>query len=296
MKKSLLTLAVVMTAFAAQADWYVTGDNVNGQNWKQGEADARFSEQPDGTFVWEGQVLGDWFKINNGTYDDVIGASKAEGADRVISDGVPFIFTQGADGDIESFDLKDCDKVLNPRIVLNLTAKTVTVTGQFQTYNTESWFIVGINDNWNDNPEKNPMELLPTDNAKVLKTSKFSVIKTEGDFKITSRGWGTQYATYDNENCFVSNDHLTNTLALLTEHPDNHNVHYNLTEGEYTATFNLDTLELTFSASTVSSVVRLPEADTQAPVYYNLQGIRVDNPLHGVFIKRSGIKSIKIVK
>lgn len=35
-------------------------------------------------------------------------------------------------------------------------------------------------------------------------------------------------------------------------------------------------------------------ADTQEAVYYNLQGIKVDNPTNGIFIKKVGNKSIKI--
>lgn len=44
-------------------------------------------------------------------------------------------------------------------------------------------------------------------------------------------------------------------------------------------------------AASVGSV----EADNAPAVYYNLQGVRVDNPTNGVYILRQGSKVAKVV-
>ncbi len=36
------------------------------------------------------------------------------------------------------------------------------------------------------------------------------------------------------------------------------------------------------------------ETATEAPVYFNLQGVRVENPSNGIFIKVSGNKTTKV--
>ena len=40
----------------------------------------------------------------------------------------------------------------------------------------------------------------------------------------------------------------------------------------------------------------IAEASNEAPVYYNLNGIRVENPANGIFIKKCGSKVTKVVK
>ena len=35
-------------------------------------------------------------------------------------------------------------------------------------------------------------------------------------------------------------------------------------------------------------------ADSEAPVYYNLQGVQVSNPENGIFIKKTGNKVTKV--
>ena len=37
------------------------------------------------------------------------------------------------------------------------------------------------------------------------------------------------------------------------------------------------------------------EADNEAPVYYNLQGVRVANPEKGIFIEVKGDKTTKVI-
>lgn len=50
-----------------------------------------------------------------------------------------------------------------------------------------------------------------------------------------------------------------------------------------------------FAASGVESIAADMSADLDAPVeYYNLQGMRVNNPENGIFIRRQGNKAVKV--
>ena len=45
-----------------------------------------------------------------------------------------------------------------------------------------------------------------------------------------------------------------------------------------------------------SASVDSPIVDSEAPVeYYNLQGMRVENPANGIYIRRQGSKATKVV-
>ncbi len=51
-----------------------------------------------------------------------------------------------------------------------------------------------------------------------------------------------------------------------------------------------------YAKSETDGVLSVEAADNAAPVeYYNLQGLRVDNPANGIFIRRQGSKAQKIV-
>lgn len=75
-------------------------------------------------------------------------------------------------------------------------------------------------------------------------------------------------------------------------------VFYGIKPGERVGWTNLQTLHDGYTpVKYISSAVNEIEEDENAPVeYFNLQGIRVDNPENGVFIERKGSKIRKVVK
>ena len=75
-------------------------------------------------------------------------------------------------------------------------------------------------------------------------------------------------------------------------------VFYDIKPGERVGWTNLQTLHDGYTpVKYISSAVNEIEEDENAPVeYFNLQGIRVDNPENGVFIERKGSKIRKVVK
>lgn len=75
-----------------------------------------------------------------------------------------------------------------------------------------------------------------------------------------------------------------------------HSAKANLT-GKYAVKFDANTGELTLTAKeSISTGVEGIEADDNAPVeYFNMQGVRVENPENGIFIRRQGNKVSKVV-
>lgn len=71
-------------------------------------------------------------------------------------------------------------------------------------------------------------------------------------------------------------------------------VSFNIPDGTYSFVVDFNTMEL-YAADPAG--VETIKIDLNAPaVYYNLNGVRVDNPQNGIFIMRQGNKAIKVVK
>lgn len=52
---------------------------------------------------------------------------------------------------------------------------------------------------------------------------------------------------------------------------------------------------MSITKSVSSGIEDITEECDEAPVYYNLQGIVVNNPTNGVYIKKSGNKVSKVI-
>lgn len=63
--------------------------------------------------------------------------------------------------------------------------------------------------------------------------------------------------------------------------------------GDAAFTFNPETLVLTASGSTAVETVEVAEAGEA--VYFNLQGVRVENPANGLFVRVLNGKATKVV-
>lgn len=125
MKKTLLLSAALFAATQLYAvDLYVVGANVNGaEAWGAG---SKMTDKGNGTYEWTGTELGSGFKINNGGWDTPeYNFGAPEGQTEVTLD-TPKSYATGdgsADFTFNGF------KVTNPKVVLNMNAQTITVTG-----------------------------------------------------------------------------------------------------------------------------------------------------------------------
>lgn len=287
MKKSVLFAAAAMaatSAFAADGDYYIIGSNVNGKEWALGAEDAAFKDNGNGIYEWNGEVLGTGFKLNDGTWDNPDHNFGSDGASKV-EEGVPFtLFAAGNSGNIELFGVTE---VKNPKVVFDANASTITVTGEFG--GEIKWFLTGFNGVYNCEEGKDGAYLLKSDDGIIFNTT-VNITVEEGEFKVTSSGWGTQYGKFD-ENSFID---ATQMICVLGPVGSADACPYVLTPGNYDVEFNMDELTVSFKVAGDDSGVDGIEVENAAPVYYNLQGVRVANPENGVFVKVAGSKAVKV--
>ncbi|MDE6811094.1 MAG: hypothetical protein K2J15_01960, partial [Muribaculaceae bacterium] len=65
--------------------------------------------------------------------------------------------------------------------------------------------------------------------------------------------------------------------------------------GAYNLIADFENNKITLASPTISGIDYLTDDCDANAVYFTLQGIKVDNPSHGIFIKVSGIKTEKVV-
>jgi len=70
---------------------------------------------------------------------------------------------------------------------------------------------------------------------------------------------------------------------------------WKVTPGAYDVILNLKDMKVSLTKAT-SGIEDIEAADAVAPVYYNLQGVRVMNPENGIFIEVRGNKAVKVIR
>ena len=303
MKKTLLLAAVACAALSANADWYVIGDNVNGNSWQLAAPDAKMEAKGDGIYEITIETLGTGFKFNDGTWNgneqDGVVANIGSNGDPLTL-GEPYYFeANGSSGNIGYAG--EFTTVKNAHIVLNITEGTVTVTGEAS--GQLAWYLVGGFNSWAMGDDNAKMEEV---DGKLVKKGLVMEMKeattedpTPNTFKIARTGYSVEYGYGKAEDAELSDlevldaDHLRGTLWK-----GGANQPYDLT-GTYDveATFSEDgtTALIVFTAAGEGGVDGV-DVDENAPVYYyNMQGVRVDNPTSGVYVKVRGEKAEKVL-
>lgn len=237
MRKLLLLGATLLAAATASADYYVIGENVNGKKWTLAAEDCKFTETTTpGVYEWTGVVLGSGFKINDGTWgnpDINFGA----GGGKLIID-VPYSYgIGGSTGNIaiRDKDGKDVAEVENPKLVLNINAKTVTLSGVGG--GDVSWYIMGVNDNWDWLDQYKFSET-----GEGIYTIKGLNINTPGAFKLSTTNWAEEWGT--NGDVKFTESQLSNVLEEVMGEAGN--VSYTIT-GSYDVEWNYNTKTLKFA-------------------------------------------------
>lgn len=294
MKKFFLLSAALMAVGAMSAqdfDVYVIGSNVNGGSWATGAPDAKMTFVGDGIYEWDGEFLGTGFKLNDGTWsnpDHNWGAGEGE-----LSLGVPYgpLTASGTSGNI---GLDGFTGVKNPHVVFDANTAMITVTGEAD--GKYEWYLVG-----DFNEFRGPAE----DGEGVVKYTEIGdkvyayegVEFTTGDttIKMSDTGWHKQYG--DNEAMIqwgvttVLADGKTNQ-AVLQECGSEGTMPCFLF-GKYNSEWDLNTLTLTFRDAEDSGVKAFEAVNGEAE-YFNLQGVKVNEPANGLFIKVINGKATKV--
>lgn len=124
--------------------------------------------------------------------------------------------------------------------------------------------------------------------ADVTNPAKFSA-RTE--LKAGELKFGTNvYAGFDQK--FYLRD-LSNEGKIVFGGDDNK---WNITEeGTYDVTVDVAAMTVSFTKVDPTAIVAVENANNAPAVYYTLSGVKVEKPVAGIYVKRQGGKSVKVV-
>ncbi|MCH5225465.1 MAG: hypothetical protein J1D77_05670 [Muribaculaceae bacterium] len=274
MKKLLLLAAGAFVAMSANAQWAVVGSYTD-PNW---------NFQASTTFEGEGDDLSctiDYlttsFKIvdiTNDNWETAYGLPEGE----FLSVNTPTVLTLGSDNIYFEGDLTQ--GVKNAQVTWNPTTFTLEVKAAaddiVEAY-PELTMVGSFYNNW-----ANPGVAGTEENG--IYTYKVDLGEGGATFKLASAGWAVEIAGPE-DGVVVGYEAVKVSIGgkdLATE-----------LEGEQTLVFDYNALEMWFEDGTgVESI----GVDANAPAaYYNLNGVRVNNPEKGVYVVKQGKKTSKVV-
>ena len=226
-------------------DFYITGRNVNGNDWAQGEPDARFEYVGNGIYEWHGETLGPDFKINAGSWEHEEYTFGSADPNIKLILGEPYPLVRG--GGTCNVTIDGIIALNNPVVILNTNDLTVTVSGDV--VSAVGWYLVGSFTDWEFNKE---FRLL--DDGKFIVENvmiKYDEKAPVESFKISRNDWTVQYGleNYTNE-AVITADNLSAYLGGYC----NYNVGINTTvenctltlDGVYDVIWNLETRIVSF--------------------------------------------------
>lgn len=279
MKKILLFLAAVLSVstMALAQDFYLIG-GFNG--WATSDAACKFEAKGNGLYelTYNG-TLTTGFKVNDGTWsnDEINFGSNGS----KLVKGEPY--TMGVGGSTGNIDIDGA--IDNPKLVLNvndMTAPVLTVTGEeaeveigyqlWGSFTGGDWF----------GPE---FEKVADDEWTV-----FVECTAPGEFGIKELGNGAQTNWLAGAAAGIVIGGDNTGIELVTVDTQNFQIMPNA--AGYTMTLHpvTMTLDVKVGESGISDIT----VDNVAPVYYNLQGVRVANPQNGLYIEVRGNKVAKV--
>lgn len=256
-------------------DYYLIGE-IN--NWTNSMPEYKFTPAGNGEFVFDCDGILTEFKITDGTWD----AAGVYGGDNLFSGHITVRMIESLIQPGTNLKFGDFTGVKNAHIVFNPSERTLVVTGDevkiSYTYEIwgnfpaggDEWAAIGMRSDNNDG-------LWIAKNVVAENECQFLLRQMREDGKILF--WG----------------HSTDG-ALITE-PGTYVVgwqdyNFSIAPGTWDLMYDERTGMLTVSAAS-GSVDGIEADDNVAPVYYNLQGVRVDNPASGLYIVVRGSKTTK---
>jgi len=298
MKKLLLTAAMAVAAMSmTAADYYLAG-KIN--EWDAANEAFKFAEQADGTYALE---IGDFefsggFKITEGNWDVSYGSN---GEDIIV--GEPYVL--GQSGNVLS------DRYLS---VKNASMKLeVAQDGLILTLNGDP----EVNPNWNPDaaPELYIRGLYDVWDAVAERkltfdkdAKRYSLMGVEmtgaTKFKIADSSWGKyNFGAGTEEETLPINANNNSTTLFNGSQNDaqidltgSYNFYVFFTDDDFKSS-SIEVEVYTADEDPYAGVAAIAADEADAPaVYYNLQGVQVENPTNGLYIVKQGNKVSKIVK
>ncbi|MBD5292536.1 MAG: hypothetical protein HDS23_04705 [Bacteroides sp.] len=313
MKKLVLLAAIAAASMSAQAyDVFIIGEC---NSWTLGDANYKMTDKGDGIFEWEGETLKSGFKFNDGTWDNnvfegtEVVANIGSNGDPIELDTPYYATADGASGNI---GFEGFTEVKNAKVVLDMNELTVTITGSAA--GEPGWFLCGDFNNWANGDEAARLTAVEgKENVFEIKGVKFTLPvdendapKAEGTYKVAWTGWSIEYGAYAAPAEGEEAAGVTETLSAS-------NLTANLVQGGNNAPYTVEgtfDVEVTITPSEEelvpgtcviiltaagSDAVEGIEAENAPVYYYNMQGVRVDNPTNGIYVKVVGEKAAKVL-
>lgn len=282
MKKFLLSVGVALMAMSANAEnWFISGGF---QGWNHAAAEYQFTDKGDGVYeLTLTEDLSGEFTIFPGEvgtpdWDNKIGTN----GDEVVANEDYYYVAGGG-----NFNMSGT--VSNAVLTLNTAEGYLLVSGQAAANEYETIYMVGNIDGvaWDENTTAYGLTA-NADKTQFTGTLDVTVDLAYVKFKAgTVLYGGTQEGE---ENVTVAGP--SDTSFELRKGGQT----YAIPTGKYAVTVNLpyngETGTVVFAAA--GAAIEGVEADNNvAPVYYNLQGVRVDNAANGLYIVVRGDKAAK---
>lgn len=276
MKKFYLLLTALCVAVAANAaDWYLIGA-FNG--WSLADPAAKFTEKSAGVYELEMAELLTNFKINSGTWADEFGAASGK-----VELGVPFALASSGGSNINFLNM---DAITNAKLVLNTNDNTLLVTGEEKVVE-KVWYICGIGGNYEVWGDKT-YEFTKTETEGIYKIVALDILTGTTGFKISTANWAEQYGAADAS----ASIQYGQFSAVLGEVSFGGDVPIGLT-GKWDVTWDYNNLTVSFKQNT--GVQEIEFNTNEAIEYFNLQGVRIENPANGLYIAKQGDKVAKVL-
>ncbi len=282
MKKVLLLFMALLAVIRINAAEYAVVGSFTNPSWDF--AASRYANgvlvEKDGKYETEIENLTSGFKIvdiENNNWDVQYGAPTSN---NMVEVGKTFNL-QAKDGGEDPFNIEFANYVTaieNAKVVFDPEAKTIIVTGK--AISDLKLFISGSMTDWGT-PGSNSSIAMDESDGIYTATINF---KTNDEFKIFGNNWSPEFGLASEDTPVLSPENLSMILAK-----SNKNIKVAL-DGEYVVSFELNSLKLQLTASSSSGIyqpIAISES-SELPVYYNLQGVKVDSPTTGIYIVKRG--------
>ena len=284
MKKFLLFIAAVlsMSTVALAKDFYLIG-GFNG--WTTSDANCKFVAK--GNNVYELNYKGELtsgFKVNDGTWSNDNFNFGSNGSK--LEKGKPY--TMGVGG--SSANIEITGAITNPKLVLDvtdLTAPVITITGEDAVVEVgyQIWGCFDGGTDWGG-PE---FEKVTDD-----EWTAFVECTAPGEFGIKELGNGVQTSWLAGAAAGIVIGGENTGIDLVTVDTNNFQIMPN--DKGYTMTLHPVSMKLDVKVGSIGSTgIADITVDNVAPVYYNLQGVRVAQPESGLYIEVRGNKVAKVI-
>ena len=264
----------------APRTWAVVGAYTE-PNWNF-DASTKFTLGDDGVYTCTIEKLISGFKIvdiTNNNWDTQYGTSE-----RIAANTEYTLTGKVGDTDAPNIEfgglLQEINNALvkwNPEtLVMEIVADASNLVYEYPTlYFTGDW----NGNNWPE-PTKDG-SLLCSRNEAVYTVTVDLGEQTYTEFKLAGAGWSNEVA---------GGVQVGTSPVAVTMGGSNLNT---ILTGERVLTFNMNTMEMFFSD--ITSGVENINIDSAIPaVYFNLQGVQVENPSNGLYIIRQGDKTSKV--